>query len=329
MVKYFYISGKECSTLINADVKELTIKSGHDGLMLSVSVSVPYGNINGVVQIVHGMNEYKERYYNFIDYLAGNGFICVIHDNRGHGKSIAVPDDLGFMYENGGHGFVSDIAQISRIVNKKFPDIPHFMIAHSMGSLGARCFIRNHDSDIDGLIILGSPSYNIFSGLVRNISSAVIHGENSRLRSQRIYELSEKVFNRKYGSPPHSWICTRREVVEKFNSEPLCSFIYTLNGYQGLLYLMQNTYNPDGWKVKNPSLPVRFLSGRDDPVMISEKKFIKSVGFLEHAGYKNISYRLFDNMRHEVLNEKNNIAVYRDIAETLFLWTDKINRKKG
>lgn len=88
---------------------------------------------------------------------------------------------------------------------------------------------------------------------------------------------------------------------------------------------MRQANSSGGWAVKNPSLPVRFISGRDDPCLVSEKKFLRAVKSLEKKGYESISHRLFDGMRHEVLNEKNNVNVYKDIAKTLFSWIDRIN----
>ncbi|MBR3970381.1 MAG: alpha/beta fold hydrolase [Ruminococcus sp.] len=312
--------------MINADLKELNFISDFDGLEISAVAAVPTDNVCGVVQLVHGMNEYKERYFDFMDYLAEQGFITVIHDNRGHGKSIASPDDLGYMYPNGGEGFVADIAQMNSIAHGVFPDLPCFMIAHSMGSLGARCFLKENDNLIDGLILLGSPSYSRFSRPVRAICSTAAVDKQKRERIETIEEASEKLFNRGFGSVPHSWICSRKEVVEEFNSNSLSNFIYTLNGFDALLYLLKETYSSKGWDVKSPQLPIRFISGKKDPVMLSEKKFFKAVENLRRKGYESISHRLFDNMRHEVLNEKNNIAVYRDIAKTLFSWIDRINQ---
>ena len=143
--------------MLNADLKEFEFNSGFDGLLVSAAIAVPSENICGVVQIIHGMNEHKERYFPFMDYLAEQGFVSVIHDNRGHGKSICTPDDLGFMFRDGGEGFVSDIAQLTQIVKETYPDKPLFMIGHSMGSLGARCFLKNNDSRINGLVLLGCP----------------------------------------------------------------------------------------------------------------------------------------------------------------------------
>ena len=51
-----------------------TIKSRADGLELSVLEVVPEGNFAGIVQLVHGMSENKERYQPFMEYLAAEGF---------------------------------------------------------------------------------------------------------------------------------------------------------------------------------------------------------------------------------------------------------------
>lgn len=311
--------------MLNADMKDLSFVSDHDGLEISAVMAVPPGEVHGVVQLIHGMNEYKERYFDFMDYLAEQGFITVIHDSRGHGKSIRSEEDLGFMFKDGGEGFVSDIAQLNAIIRKMLPGLPCFMTGHCMGSLGARCFLKKHDGDIDGLILLGSLSYSRFSGFVRAMKSALVQGDEISFRSEKVCAVSEKIFNKNFGSTPHSWICSRKDVVEAFNSDPLCNFRYTLSGYEGLLFLMQQCYSKRDWEVTNPGLPIRFLSGRDDPVMISEKMFFGSIKKLEKAGYESISHRLFDGMRHEILNEKNNIVVYRDIAKTLFSWIDRMD----
>ena len=54
-------------------------------------------------------------------------------------------------------------------------------------------------------------------------------------------------------------------------------------------------------------------------------KFFKAVAMLEKLGYESTSHRLFEGMRHEVLNEKNNINVWKDIAKTLFSWIDRFD----
>lgn len=312
--------------MLNADVKEFDFTSDFDGLKINALIAVPSGTVNGILQIVHGMCEYKERYLPFMDYLASEGFITVIHDNRGHGRSICSQEDLGFLYKNGGKGYVADIARLTRLVKEVYPDAPYFMMGHSMGSLGARCFIKEHDSELNGLIVTGCPCFGKFSSFARSINSALAQKLGSHYRSEKINAIAEATLNKPFikENTDHAWICSDKEVVEKFNSDPMCNFIFTLNGYESLLYLFNETYSKRGWRVENPSLPIRFLSGKEDTCMLSEKKFFKAIGLLEKVGYESISHRLFDGMRHEILNEKNNAIVYKDIAKTMFSWIDRI-----
>ena len=69
---------------------EKQIVSEYDGHLLAVLAVVPE-KMRGVMQIVHGMSEHKERYLPFMEYMARRGFACVIHDHRGHGASVKVP----------------------------------------------------------------------------------------------------------------------------------------------------------------------------------------------------------------------------------------------
>lgn len=307
--------------MLNADKTEFEFTSDFDELKVSALIAKPTGDINGIVQIVHGMYEHKELYFDFMDYLAGEGFTTVIHDNRGHGKSICSEDDLGFMFRNGDKGFAEDIFQLKTLVRKANPDIPYFIIGNDIGSLGVRCMLKEHDSDICGVIVLGCPCYSMFSGFYRAISSE--YGGESRERNKRIAEAMEKTFGKGFDGSKRAWISSQKETVEQFLSDPLSNFDYTLNGYECILRMIKETYSKSGWQVSDPSLPIRFISGRDDPFMLSEAKFMKALNLLDRVGYGSISHRLFDGMRHNVLFEKNNINVYKDIAKTIYSWLDR------
>ena len=77
------------------------IKSEKDNLNLSIAIIEPKVKPKGIVQISHGMSEHKERYYDFMKYLSDNGYICVIHDHRGHGARVKCKNELDeFSSEN-------------------------------------------------------------------------------------------------------------------------------------------------------------------------------------------------------------------------------------
>ena len=55
----------------------------------------PEGEIRGIVQIVHGIAERLERYTELLGYIASCGGVAVIHDLRGHGRSVPNPRLIG------------------------------------------------------------------------------------------------------------------------------------------------------------------------------------------------------------------------------------------
>ena len=81
-----------------------------DGLVVEPEEGVQR---TALLQLSHGMSEYKERYLPFMEFMAEHGVVCVIHDHRGHGKSVKSEQDLGFMYGAGGAGLVEDLFQVT------------------------------------------------------------------------------------------------------------------------------------------------------------------------------------------------------------------------
>ena len=130
-------------------MKSLKLKASADDLNLAVLVSEPECAPKGVFQIVHGMCEHKERYAAFMEYLSGHGYVCVIHDHRGHGESVKTPDDLGFMYKGGWRAMVEDVKLVADWAKAHYPGLKHVLLGHSMGSMVVRSFTKRHDDMID------------------------------------------------------------------------------------------------------------------------------------------------------------------------------------
>ena len=79
------------------DMRKHRLISEFDGLRLDVEEVVP-DRIRGIVQISHGMAEHKERYEEFMKFLAEHDYMAVIHDHRGHGNSVNDLVELGYFY---------------------------------------------------------------------------------------------------------------------------------------------------------------------------------------------------------------------------------------
>ena len=76
---------------------------------------------------------------------------------------------------------------------------------------------------------------------------------------------------------------------------------------------MKSIYVKKGWELKNKEMPILFIAGNNDPVIINENKWKESQEFLKEVGYTNIKGKLYKNLRHEILNEKNKLETYNDI----------------
>ena len=113
----------------------------------------------------------------------------------------------------------------------------------------------------------------------------------------------------------HAWINSDREAVEKYNNDRYCNFTFTLDGYENLVYLLQETYSKDGWQMKHKDLPIKFFSGKDDPCALSPSDFGNAIHFMKELGYTDVRGAMYKGMRHEILNEKGRKRVYQDIYD--------------
>ena len=297
--------------------------SGSDGLPLSVLRIEPESpeDIRGIVVMVHGKNEHKGRYAAFMRYLAARGYLTIANDHRGHGDSVLSPDDRGYLYKNGAKSLIEDIHEIvldaKEYAEKKCGknDLPVTMLGHSMGSLAARCYIRKYDDEIDKLCIIGCPSKsnNVRQGIIMLKTLEAIEGRKARSRLAKllIMGVSYEFKFRKEGLY-NSWTNTDVEAVIEKNNDPLCKFNFTLSGYEDMLRLSLLTYK-GGYTPKNPDMPIRFFSGRDDPCALSRKKLAQAIRHLKSLGYSDVRGKLYQGMRHDILHERNKIRVYSDI----------------
>lgn len=300
-------------------MKSLKLKASADDLSLAVLVSEPEGSPKGVFQIVHGMCEHKERYVPFMDYLSAHGYVCVIHDHRGHGESVKTPDDLGFMYKGGWIAMVEDVRVVSDWAKSQYPSLKHILLGHSMGSMVVRSFTKRYDGMIDTLFVCGCPSDNPAKSAGKFLADCFALFAGGHSRPKILQKLSFGSFNAPFAQEgyPVAWVCSDKQTLEEYHSDPLCMFQFTANGFSNLTALMKDCYSRKGWKVINPELPVHFISGAEDPCLVSEKAIGKAVDLMKQVGYKNTDLKLYEGMRHEILNETGKRQVWDDILARL------------
>lgn len=295
-------------------INEYTLMSDFDELQLSVLEVIPSGKPRGVVQLVHGMCEHKMRYTGFMCYLAAKGYACVIHDHRGHGKSIKDKQDLGYMYEGGAEALLSDIHTVNTHIKETWPDLPVILLGHSMGSLAVRAYARTRDDRIDMLIVSGTPADNPASGIGKMIAKAEGRLKGARHRSTLLDKIAFAGYDGKFpGEGKFAWLSSDPTEVQAYNESDECGFVFTDNAFAALFDLMKQAYDADHWLCTKPQLPILFVSGENDPCHGGRHSFLHSVRAMRKAGYVNVKAKLYPGMRHEVLGEQKKEKVYKDI----------------
>lgn len=262
-------------------------------------------DVKGTVQIVHGMCEHQLRYKNLAAFLNKNGYAVITSDLRGHGDNVSVENELGYFGENAVPILIGDIHEITLSVRERYPDVPYFLLGHSMGTLISTVYFRKYDNFVDGLFLSGMPSNNSAAGLAKVLIKIIETFRGEYYRSDFLNNMVNGPFARPFRSEgsEFAWISKDKDNVTAYEKDPKCGFVFTLNGFYTLMELMQGTYKGKSWIMKNPRVPIRLMSGSDDPCMGNKKKFMKSVALFKNAGYKDVDYILFEGQRHEIFND--------------------------
>ena len=308
----------------NWQVKEFELTSGYDRLKLSALTvestrTDQEGNKvqpKGVLVLVHGMAEHKERYLPFMKFMAENGYTCLIHDHRGHGKSVLSEDDLGYLYNRGEDGIVLDVAQMVGYAKAKY-HLPVHLFGHSMGSLIVRIYLQKHDTAIESLTISGCVGPNAAAGVGVKLASLIGAFKGERYRSPFMNQMAFGSYNKAFpdAASPFAWLSVNEENVRAYEEDPLCGFNFTINGYKALLTMVKKCYQTSAYQGSHQELPILFISGADDPCRGGEKGWMDAVDFMKNLGYAKVYARLLPGMRHEILNETKREEVYELILE--------------
>ena len=296
-----------------------TLLSKRDQLPLELAIIEPEGEAIGIIQLINGMSEHKERYYDFMNYLSQQGYICAIHDHRGHGASVKDTSHLGYFYTNDITFIVDDAYLVTEYLENRYPTLKISIFSHSMGTLVSRNYLKKYDTHIEKIVLCGPPTENklvdvaLFAGKLTG-SFYDEHKPNKILN-----KLSVGYYNKGYKTE-NEWICSNPQTVSSYNTDPLCGFTFTTSGFINLFQLLKSAFIKEDWIPQNSCLPIFLIAGADDPVIQGRQKFNELEEFLKEVGYSNIKSKLYQGKRHELLNEIDKETVYNDVLD--FFTTD-------
>ncbi len=299
-----------------------------DGLSIYAS-SFEVDNPKGIILGLHGMAEHRKRYEEFAKKLNKAGYSFYIHDHRGHGDT-ALKNNLllgHFADENGWNKVLNDVKRHREYILNKNDEIeknetPIFLFGHSMGSFVARNYIILEPEDFKGAIFSGTGHVKgnelfllkLFIALEKLFRGA---NKKSKIVENLIFNSNNKEFEPT--KTPHDWLTRDEEVALKYYNDERCGFTCTVQFYADFYKGMLALNNLENYKMIADDFPMIFLSGEKDPV--GGEDIIEVVSDYKAAGLNNIEYKLYENGRHEMINEYNKDDFFADIIN----WLDNCN----
>lgn len=284
-----------------------------DGYQLSCSVFEAQSP-KAVVQIIHGMEEHKERYEMFAEFLAARGLTVITSDLRGHGKSAPILSHISD--KRGDKLLIEDQKTIRKYIEEKYPKLPVYLFGHSMGTIISRVLIQSEGDKYEKVALSGYVNPNPVAGIAVALTLIINCFKGPKGHSKLLTTLSTGSFNKTIENPRTEldWLSYNEENVDRYIASPLCGVEFTVGSYYALMKLLSRMGKAKAYKHAKEATAVLLIAGKDDPCTGFEKGREDSKALLEKAGYKAIEVVTLENMRHEILNEKENKKVYEEIA---------------
>ena len=280
---------------------------------------VPEGEPKAVLQMVHGMNEYIDRYNEFASFMADNGFYVVGHDHVGHGESVAPDGTRRFFAEkNGNRVLLEDMETVRKTAAEKYPDVPHFILGHSMGSFLVRQFIARHGGSLTGAVIMGTgnqPAMTLKSGIA--LCSIIGAAKGKRYESRLVNKIAMNGNLKRIENPRTiaDWLSKNEPNIDAYISNPWCNGMFTVGAYKDMFISIQDCQSKTTIDRIPKELPLLLVSGEEDPIGAYGKGVEAAYESYKKAGIQDVTIKLYPGDRHEILNELDREMVYQDLLD--------------
>jgi len=261
----------------------------------------------GVVQFVHGMQEYCKPYFEFAEFLNKKGYIIYMADQRAHGKSCKKISEIGKADDDIFSKSVYDQLCISSMLKARY-NLPIFLIGHSYGSFIVQAYMTKN-KHISKFVLLGSaymkqPKIWYGERLVKFASKFKNKEKCARYIERKVFSK----YNKNYTNT--SWVTSDEEQEKFLRKDRLNRIPFSTGFYESLFTNLYKLYNDIG-KI-DKSIPIAIFSGSDDPIGSYGKSVFKLYQVYNKTGL-NAKLTLYAKARHSLLHEKIRKNVYNDI----------------
>lgn len=248
---------------------------------------LPQGTPRAALVVAHGIAEHSGRYMNLVNNLVPQGYAVYSLDHLGHGQSTGKR-----VYVNRFQDYVEGLDLYMDKVKEWQPDLPVFLVGHSMGGLISTAFLLEHQAKLSGAILSG-PGVKIPD----TISGATIMA--ARFFSFLLPKMGIQQIEAK-------GICQDPAVVKAYEDDPLV-FSGKITARLGAELL-----NTCGHVMENAgdiTLPLLILQGTADTIVDPTG----AQNLYEKAGSSDKTLTLYQDFFHEIFNEPDHKRVLEDV----------------
>lgn len=273
--------------------------------------------VKATLLIVHGMQEHSGRYADIAEYFAHHGVAVLTYDHLGHGKSVKEKNDIGFFQlEKPDERLIADAAMMADHLSEQYPDVPHFILGHSMGSFITRCLLQRASKKFAGAIITGTGgplpgidflrAYLSFANLLAPRHRTFLNSVFTKVNNKHFKE------DKDFGDT--SWLSINPKNRIAFEQDKLCGIPFTHNAFYTLFTIYKRATSRDWASSIGKSFPFLFVSGENDPIGDFSKGVMLTTNNLKADGFEDVEIKIYPEMRHEILNEEIREQVLNEIC---------------
>jgi acylglycerol lipase len=263
---------------------------GAEGVELYWQAWLPDADPRAIVVIAHGASEHSSRYAHVADRLVTAGYAVYALDHRGHGRSEGKRAQLDRLDD-----VVADLRAFVDLVAGRHPDVPVYLLGHSMGGAISIAYAVRHQDTLAGLVLtdpVADPhAANAVTRGVSRVISAIapdlgVYSVDASLVSRdpavvRDYEQDPLVH---HGKLPARTVAELTGEVQRFPDE-----------------------------VPGLRLPLLVMHGGADQIVPEAGSRMVHEG----AGSEDKTLEIWDGLYHEILNEPEQKRVIQRIVDWL------------
>jgi alpha-beta hydrolase superfamily lysophospholipase len=284
-----------------------TRRLDHSGASLAFHHQPSDGTARGIVLVCHGLAEHSKRYATFATAMAARGYHVYAYDHRGHGETIAADAPIGrFARRDGARRVIDDVLAMRDYVASEHPGLPVILFGHSMGGLIALNAAVTYPRKFDAVAIWNA---NFNPGLAGRAAQGILLVERALKGSDVPSDLLPKLTFGTWGKSisgrrtDFDWLSRDADQVDKYIADPLCGFDASVSLWLDLFELTFRAPQKQHLARLPTETPIHLVGGGKDPATDNGKAVTWLSNHLKASGFSRISTEIYQDMRHETLNE--------------------------